>query len=246
MDVPTTLLFSSAALAAAGTIVMVKRHHARFFPEVLLSRFDLSQWRHRNYAGLLPNFLEGLYTRNVTTPWPIARNKIATVLFYFRTRSVLKSTPVQIRRQFHNCHIHLYSLLHMIKPFINDAIHGELQKIASSRVADMLDSLDRERLLQGLKRIAEIRTAFQNGLTAFDRALQEQLLERQIFRQLKSLHAIFSEHGYTLIPGLDEIHRWESLTGPEIARKIPALLDFSPHSTGLRPSHRQLHPNLAT
>ena len=213
----SSVIVIAAMLAGALLIVwMVAADKKRF-----LAGFYLANWRDSYYLRILPNFLASLNERRFKTPWPAQCNAVACAWFRIRVGPVLRACPSFARRHFLHHHLTLFALLEQLRPFIDDFILQEKQRIISACLIDMGDTADRDRLSLYLDGIRAARAAFARSLTIYDRSMLSVIVSRRFIARLRLSHAIFQEHGYTLVPGLETLREWEALSGLEIVQSIP-------------------------
>jgi len=205
-----------AGLALVGYVIAADRQ--RF-----LVRFDLKQWRHSYYQRALPNFLQALHDNYYRTPWPAQCNAVAAMYFRLRTRRLLKKHPAHLRRAFLQQHITLFALLEILRPFLNDFVLSEQQRIAGERLLDMEDTIDRDKLIGFLDAARLHRNQFFRSLSEVDRETLATIINRRMLPTLRTMHAIYQEHGYSLMPEFTQLRRWEEMTGVELAQELPAL-----------------------
>ena len=67
------------------------------------------------------------------------------------------------------------------------------------------------------------RAHFYRSLTEYDRQRLVQIIDRRLIPTLRRAHAIFQEHGYSLLPQFTELRRWDEMTGVELVQELPAL-----------------------
>jgi len=188
-----------------------------------LTRFDLDQWRDGYYLRSLPNFLQALHDNHFRTAWPSRCNAVSAAFFRFRTRPMLRRKPSKLRSAFLQQHIILFALREILAPYIRDFLLFEQQKLIGSRIVEMEDTLDRERLMAYLESIKANRLFFQETLTSYDRRILVDMVEAGFVSTLKRAHAIFQEHGYSLLPEFTQLRRWQEMTGPELVQELPPL-----------------------
>ena len=107
--------------------------------------------------------------------------------------------------------------------FIEDALLGEQLRLVYGHLREMADTAERDVLLTFAQRGAQRREAFQERLSGSDLARFETLQERRFFETLRRTHAIFQEHGFSLLPELSALREAEGLTGAELAQELPVL-----------------------
>jgi hypothetical protein len=207
-------------VAVMAMVLIVAFDRRRFLTQV-----DLRHWKNRLYLMLLPNFLQTLYSRNLRSPWPVRDDEISATFFVLRASRALPPVSRSVQRQFMRCHIHLFALMNRVGPFLQDALLGELQKLAKRQMANVVNSWDYERLSDGVIRIAVLRKSFQDRLDLVDKALAVQIQQTGVLRQLRQVHAIFSEHGYSLLPAFDALMRWEDMNGAELSSEMNRIVD---------------------
>ncbi|HEY4328178.1 MAG TPA: hypothetical protein VGN88_00480 [Phycisphaerae bacterium] len=212
-------LFGIIALLASGVglvIYLIAADKNRF-----LARIDLDQWREGYYLRSLPNFLQSLHDNHFRTAWPSSRNAVAAAYFHYRTRPLLKKKPKHLRRAFLNQHVILFGLIEVLGPYLQDFIFQEQQRIAASRVIEMEDTIERERLVAFIESVRAHRARFQRYLSEFDRQIIVGMVDRRIIQTLRSAHSIFQEHGYSLLPEFSQLRRWQEMTGTELVQELP-------------------------
>lgn len=188
-----------------------------------LTRFDVNQWREGYYLRALPNFLQALHDNHFRTAWPSRCNAVSAAFFQMRTWPMLGRGPRKLRKAFLQQHITLFGLLEILRPYIHDFILHERQRIVGNCCIDMEDTLDRERLINYLEELRAHRDNFKTSLTHYDRQIMVDMLERQIIPTLRRTHAMFQEHGFSLLTEFTELRRWQEMTGPELAQELPPL-----------------------
>jgi hypothetical protein len=220
-EMPGVVLFWVAAFITVGLglVVYVIASDKRRF----LTRFDVSQWREGYYLRALPNFLQALHDHHFRTPWPTKPNALATAYFRYRARPLLKKRSPALRRAFLQQHITLFALLEVLQPYLDDFILNEQQRIAGARILEMEDTLDRDRLLGFLESARGHRASFFRSLTDYDRKTLAQIIDRRLIPTLRRAHAIFQEHGYSLLSEFTQLRRWEEMTGVELVQELPVL-----------------------
>ena len=210
-----TLFFMLAGLAIV--IYIIAADKKRF-----LVRFDLAQWQEKRYLQSLPNFLQVLHDNHFRTPWPVARNCVSVGFFRFRV-GLMRRRSSAIRRPFIEQHVLLFALLDIFKPFLQDFILNEQQRIVGMRVLEMEDTADRDRLMSFLEHTRAIRSQFFHSLTRPERNTLADMVERRFIPTLKIAHAIFQEHGYSLLPEFTQLREWGELSGTDLAQELPVL-----------------------
>ncbi len=201
-----------------------------------LVRFDLATWHEQEYLGALPNFLQALHDHNFNDPWPMHPNAVNGSYFAYRVRPILKIRPSLRQRNFVFHHLGLEAIIQNLNPYIKDAIMAEQMRLAVHQVIKMEDTADRDRLLEFIDAVRDYRAAFEESLTEYDRALLAEMKARHFMETLRSTHAIFQEHGFTLLPEFTMLRRWEDLTGAEIVQELPSI----PRARGQRKSRSHL------
>ena len=186
-------------------------------------RFDLAGWRERQYIRMLPNFLQALYDRGLTSPWPRRMDAVSATLFQVRIRRILRERPMLVRRGFLRQHYTIWVVMASLRPFLDDSILAEQQRMAMEGVHRMADSADRDRLMHFVAAARTARAAFARSLAPADRQLLLDLRERDLLGTLKRAHAIFREHGYCLWPALEALNHWHGLPGEELVQELPAI-----------------------
>jgi hypothetical protein len=204
-----------------------------------LVRYDLAHWRDAYYLRALPNFLQALHDARFPHPWPGALNAVAASLFRFRARPILNARPALARRNFLRHHLAFQALIEIHRPFIDDALLGEHVRIVNLHLPSMEDTADRDRLAAFAQRAAEIRAAFHKSLGNYDRALLAQLRRRRFFAILRMAHAIFQEHGFSLMPELSALRDAERLAPAELVQELPPL----PAAPARRKPRRKARPS---
>jgi hypothetical protein len=214
----SSVIVPIAAMSAAAVFIVwiVAADKKRF-----LAGVDLANWRDAFYLRLLPNFLASLHQHHFKSPWPSQCNAVASAWFRFRVGPVLQACPHFARRHFLHHHLTLFALLEKLRPFIDDFILQEKQRILSACLLDMGDTADRDRLSSYLDGIRAARAAFARCLTIYDRGTLAVIVNRRFIARLRLSHAIFQEHGYSLVPDLETLRQWESLNGLEIVQSLP-------------------------
>lgn len=191
-----------------------------------LVSFDLGLWRDKYYLRTLPNFLQALYDRRFKSPWPRKRNAVAAFFYRFRIRGVLRKHPFLARRNFVHHHLTLYALIEQLRPYIQDFFLQDQQRIVQNTLATMEDTLDRDRLVQFVEAARRHRESFIKSLTPYDQCILIHMIDRRFMPTLRTAHAIFQEHGYSLMPEFNTLRRWESLTGAELVQELPEPVFF--------------------
>jgi len=219
MDVTgLVFLISGLGLGLAVISYLIAADKQRF-----LVRFDLRQWRESYYLRALPNFLQALHDHHFESAWPSRRNAVATSFFKWRVRPMLKKRSASLRRAFLQQHITLFALLENLGPYLRDFFLNEQQRIIGERVVEMEDTLDRDRLIAYLDAVRMERKRFYATLTGEDRATLSVMAERRIIWKLRTAHAIFQEHGFSLLPELTRLRQWEEMTGVELVQELPEV-----------------------
>jgi len=211
-------VFAFLGLGLLFVIYVIAADRTRF-----LTRFDVDQWREGYYLRSLPNFLQSLHDNHFKTAWPAHCNAVSAAFFRFRTRPMLKRKPGKLRSAFLQQHIVLFALRESLAPYIRDFILYEQQKMVGNRIVEMEDTLDRERLMAYLESIKANRQFFQETLTSHDRRILVEMVETGFVPTLRRAHAIFQEHGYSLLPEFTQLRRWQELSGPELVQELPPL-----------------------
>jgi hypothetical protein len=202
-----------------GTVVIayiVAADRKRF-----LAQFDLPAWRDHHYLRRLPNFLQALHDNHFRSAWPRRHNAVSAGCFSQRAGKHLRNASAGVRRKFMRQHITLFGLLEVLKPYISDFLLHERQRIVSERLIGMSDTVDRDRLATYLDSIRLHRAQFYSGITAYDRRIIVTMVNRKFMPTLKIAHAVFQEHGYSLLPEFDVIRRWEGMEGADLAQELP-------------------------
>jgi len=216
-----TSLFVVLACMSLGigvVIYIIAADRLRF-----LARFDLDQWRENYYLRALPNFLQTLHDNHFTSPFPRAKNAVATAYFQFRVAQLTRKRSRTFRRVFMQQHIILFGLLEVLRPYLHDFILNERQKIIGERVITMEDTLDRDRLISFLDSARSYRATFLGALNDYDRKILLAMVDRKLISTLRRAHAIFQEHGYSLLPEFTQLREWQEMTGSELAHDLPKL-----------------------
>ena len=224
------ILFLTSCLGVGLVVVVyvIAADKTRF-----LTRFDLQQWREGYYLRSLPNILQALHDNHFKTAWPVNCNALSAAFFRFRVGPLLKRKPRKLRRAFLQQHIILFGLREVLRPYIQDFMLNQQQRIVGSRIVEMEDTADRERLVEYLHNIGAIREAFHASLTSYDRHILVEMAERQFMATLRRAHAIFQEHGYTLLPELSELRDGQEMTGAELVQELP-LVPMAKHRRRLK------------
>jgi hypothetical protein len=208
-------------LLSAGMIVLfflIAADRKRY-----LARFDLGSWRDTYYLRSLPNFLQALHDARFPHAWPGALNAVAAALFRFRTRPILRARPALARRNFLRHHLAFQALIEIHRPFVDDALLGETIRIVNQHLPSMEDTADRDRLVAFSQRATERRANFHKSLGNYDRALLAMLRRRRFFATLRMAHAIFQEHGFSLMPELSALRDSEHLSPAELVQELPHI-----------------------
>lgn len=216
MGLGILFLASCLGLGLAVVVYVIAADRTRF-----LTRFDLPQWREGYYLRSLPNFLQALHDHHFTTAWPVHCNAVSAAFFRFRVRPLLQRKPRKLRRAFLQQHIILFGLREALRPYIQDFLLHQQQRIVGSRIVEMEDTLDREKLMEYLQNIGALRAAHQASLNNYDRHIMVEMAETQFMSTLRRAHAIFQEHGYTLLPELTQLRDWQEMTGVELVQELP-------------------------
>jgi hypothetical protein len=188
-----------------------------------LAGFDLTMWRDGEYLRALPNFLQALHDNHFETPWPRRPNAVSASFLRFRVNAFLSRRPKAQRHAFLHQHIILFGLLRNLGPFIRDFIQNEQQRIVADRVVQMEDTIERDRLIAFLESLKEHRRSFYSTMTAFDRQTLAEIIDRRLMNNLRIAHAIFQEHGYSLLDELTQLRQWEEMSGVELVQELPFL-----------------------
>ncbi|HVX84676.1 MAG TPA: hypothetical protein VH253_07655 [Phycisphaerae bacterium] len=188
-----------------------------------LARYDLAGWRETSYLRSLPNFLQAVHDARFPLPWPGRLNAVAASLFRFRMRPILKARPALARRRFLQHHLAFQGLIEIHRPFIDDALLAEHLRIAAMALREMEDTADRDRLLAFCEQAKAQRAAFAESLCGYDRQLLAALRRRGFFATLRIAHAIFQEHGFSLMAELSALRRFETLAPAEMVQELPAV-----------------------
>jgi hypothetical protein len=212
---------SVIVIAAMGAVALLVLWIVAADKKRFLAGFHLENWRDTYYLRILPNFLASLKDQHFKTPWPAQCNAVACAWFRVRVGPVLRACPSLARRHFLHHHLTLFALIEQLRPFIDDFILQEKQRIVSACLFEMGDTADRDRLSLYLDGIRAARAAFARSLTIYDRSMLSVIVSRRFIARLRLSHAIFQEHGYTLVPALETLREWEALNGMEIIRTLP-------------------------
>jgi len=188
-----------------------------------LAGFDLSLWKENEYLRLLPNFLQALHDHHFGSAWPRRPNAVAAGFMRFRASAFLRKRPAAQRRAFLQQHTVLFGLIHSLAPFIQDFIWNEQQRIIGARVLQMEDTIERDRLISFLELLKAHRAKFFRGLTVFDRQTMGHIIDRKLMTNLRATHAIFQEHGYSLLDEFTQLRRWQEMSGTELVQELPKL-----------------------
>ena len=62
------------------------------------------------------------------------------------------------------------------------------------------------------------------SLTEMDRQTLAAIIDRRFIPTLRSAHAIFQEHGYSLLSEFTLLRRWDEMTGPELVQELPVYV----------------------
>ncbi|MGN6368760.1 MAG: hypothetical protein ACTHN5_10910 [Phycisphaerae bacterium] len=219
MDGGTLLALFALLGGVAGVIYIVVADRKRF-----LAQFDLPSWRDHQYLRRLPNFLQALHDHHFRSAWPRRHNAVSARLFSRRAGRFLRNTSPAARRRFMRQHITLFALLEVLKPYIHDFLLHERQRIVAARLEGMSDTVDRDRLATYVDSIRLHRAQFYSKITAYDRRVILAMVNRRFMPKLKIAHAVFQEHGFSLLPEFDVIRRWEGLDGADLAQELPRNL----------------------
>jgi len=111
----------------------------------------------------------------------------------------------------------------LLRPYIQDFVLHEQQRIVGERVIEMEDTADRDRLISFIDTVRSYRDGFYKSLTEWDRHTLGEMIDRKMIPTLRRAHAIFQEHGYSLLEEFSLLRSWEQMTGPELAQELPAL-----------------------
>ena len=118
-------------------------------------------------------------------------------------------------------HITLFALLEQLRPYIDDFLLHERQRIIGERIIEMSDTVDRDRLAAYLDSIRLHRAQFYSTITAYDRGIMVTMINRRFIPTIKIAHAVFQEHGFSLLSDFNTLRRWETLQGPDLAQELP-------------------------
>jgi hypothetical protein len=88
----------------------------------------------------------------------------------------------------------------------------------------MGDTVERDRLRAYLDSIRLHRARFYSEATRYDQKMMAMMVERRFMPTLKMAHAVFQEHGFSLLPEFDVIRRWEGMEAVELAQELPRNL----------------------
>ena len=214
-------LFALVAMSGGmvAVVYIVAADRKRF-----LAGFDLPSWRDHQYLRRLPNFLQALHDHRFRSAWPRRHNAVSAYFFAKRAGRYLRNTSSGMRRKFMQQHITLFALLELLKPYINDFLLHERQRIVSDRLIGMADTVDRDRLATYLDSIRLHRAQFYAAITWYDRRIIVAMVNQKFMPTLKMAHAVFQEHGYSLLPEFDTIRKWEGMDGPDLAQELPRNL----------------------
>jgi hypothetical protein len=188
-----------------------------------LARFDLPCWKETDYLRALPNFLQALHDNHFESAWPRRANAVSAGFMCFRANALLRKRPKAQRRAFLQQHIVLFGLLHSLAPFIRDFIFNEQQRIIGDRILQMEDTIERDRLISFLELLKAHRHDFYSHLDEFDRHTIGEIVDRRLMNNLRAAHAIFQEHGFSLLDDFTQLRRWEEMTGSELVQELPQL-----------------------
>jgi hypothetical protein len=204
-----------------------------------LARIDLTQWREAYYLRSLPNFLGALYDNHFPSAWPVKCNALSAAFFRFRARPLLRQKTAELRQDFLRQHTVLFALRESLHPFLQDFILNEQEHIVGSRVANMEDTIDRDRLVAFLHNVKDYRRHFHETLTLDERQILLAMIERQFIPTLRAAHAIFQEHGYSLLPEFTQLRRWQEMSGTVLVQELPVLPPVPAPTTpsAIGPSH---------
>lgn len=217
MDVTAIwILFGALAAGLFTVCYLIATDRSRF-----LVRYELSQWRESYYMRALPNFLQGLYDHRFPSPFPARRHWLATVFFRWRVRPHLRMRGAPLRKAFLQQHIILFALLEKLRPYLRDFFLNEQQRLVGERIVAMEDTIERDRLIAYLDAIRQERSLFYASLTSYDRATLAAMAQRNMIAKLRTAHAIFQEHGYSLVPEFTQLRRWEELSGVDLVQELP-------------------------
>ena len=212
-----------ALLAISGGVVLVA-YIVAVDRKRFLARFDLSSWRDHQYLRRLPNFLQALHDSHFRSAWPRRHNAVSAGLFTWRAGRHVRNASPAMRRKFMRQHIMLFGLLEVLKPYVNDFLLHERQRVVAERLVGMADTVDRDRLATYLDSIRLHRAQFYSGITLYDRRIILAMVNRKFMPTLKIAHAVFQEHGYSLLPEFDLIRKWEGMEGADLAQELPRNL----------------------
>jgi hypothetical protein len=210
------LLLMGAGSAVIGYIIAADKKR-------YLARYDLAGWRDASYLRALPNFLQAVHDARRRSAWPGRLNAVAAAWFGFRMRGIVKARPALRRQRFLQNHLALQGLIEIHRPFIDDVLLAEHLRIVTLAVRAMEDTADRDRMLAFCERAKDQRAAFAESLCAYDRQVLAELRRRGFFATLRVAHAIFQEHGFSLMPELSALRRFETLAPAEMVQELPAV-----------------------
>jgi len=212
------VLFAFLFVGLAFVLYIIAADEKRF-----LAGFDLKMWRDGEYLRALPNFLQALHDNHFETPWPRRVNAVSARFMKFRANAFLRRRPKPQRHAFLHQHIILFGLMRTLGPFVRDFIHNEQQRIIADRILQMEDTIERDRLIAYLESLKEHRQSFFAGMSSFDRQTMAEIIDRRFMTNVRTAHAIFQEHGYSLLDEFTQLRRWEEMSGVELVQELPVL-----------------------
>jgi hypothetical protein len=212
------VFFTLLGIAFCVVCFLIATDKSRF-----LAHFALHQWRETYYLRALPNFLQSLHDHHFSSAWPASHNALSAFFFARRAKPLLKHRPAHLRRALLQQHITLFALLEILRPFLDDYLHGEQQRIARRCVRQMEDTIERDRLLAFIDYLGQERASFHASRTPAERVTLELIDERSFIATLRVSHAIFQEHGFSLLPAFTQLRCWEEMTGADLVLDLPAI-----------------------
>jgi hypothetical protein len=87
----------------------------------------------------------------------------------------------------------------------------------------MEDTIERDRLLAFIDYLGQERASFHASRTPAERVTLELIDERSFIATLRASHAIFQEHGFSLLPAFTQLRCWEEMTGADLVLDLPAI-----------------------
>lgn len=151
------------------------------------------------YLAGLSNFLEKLHDRRTNSAWPRRHDALSVLMFCLRTRAFSLGPSKPAARLIAE-HLTLWAQLELLKPFIQQAILGERQRIAVSAILELPDTPERDRLMHFVNDIRQYRDGFARALSPSECRLYHELERTHYLLTLRKIHAVFDEHGYALGP----------------------------------------------